>query len=387
MNKLRLGIIGYGQQGGFYGDLLANGQVSNMEVGAVTEIDSAKDARIKEVHPNVTIYRDYKEMVKSGDVDAIITTVPHYLHPEMAMFALENGIHVLNEKPAGVYTKQVKELNDFASKHDDLTYAIMFNQRNNPLYKRIKEIVDNGEIGDIRRTNWIITTWWRPQAYYDMSDWRATWGGEGGGVLVNQAPHQLDLIQWIAGVPEAVYGKVKYGYQRDIVVEDEVTAVLDYGNGATGTFVTCTHDLIGTDRLEILGDKGKIVVEDSQKVKVYRMTKSENDLNKEMDFEGVKSLFMGQMDINEIYQVEEFSAESQWGGQHAGVLENFAAHILDGEPLLAPGSEGINGVRLANAIHLSDWTNQEVSLVDFDDNQYLEELNKRIAEEGKYETR
>ncbi|MCZ0717350.1 Gfo/Idh/MocA family protein [Aerococcus kribbianus] len=387
MNKLRLGIIGYGQQGGFYGDLLAKGQVSNMEVGAVTEIDSAKDARIKEVHPEVTIYRDYKEMVKSGDVDAIITTVPHYLHPEMAMFALENGIHVLNEKPAGVYTKQVKELNDFASKHDDLTYAIMFNQRNNPLYKRIKEIVDNGEIGDIRRTNWIITTWWRPQAYYDMSDWRATWGGEGGGVLVNQAPHQLDLIQWIAGVPEAVYGKVKYGYQRDIVVEDEVTAVLDYGNGATGTFVTCTHDLIGTDRLEILGDKGKIVVEDSQKVKVYRMTKSENDLNKEMDFEGVKSLFMGQMDINEIYQVEEFSAESQWGGQHAGVLENFAAHILDGEPLLAPGSEGINGVRLANAIHLSDWTNQEVSLVDFDDNQYLEELNKRIAEEGKYETR
>ncbi len=387
MEQVRLGIIGYGQQGGFYGDLIAQNRVDKMVVGAVAEIDETKDSLIKERHPEVTIYRDYKEMIESGDVDAVITTVPHYLHPEMAMYALERGIHVLNEKPAGVYTKQVKELNEYAANQSEAVYAIMFNQRNNPLYQRIKEIVDNGEIGNIRRTNWIITTWWRPQAYYDMSDWRATWGGEGGGVLVNQAPHQLDLIQWIAGVPEKVYGKVKYGYQRDIVVEDEVTAVLDYGNGATGVFVTCTHDLVGTDRLEILGDKGKIIVEDSMKVKVIRMKQSENEFNKEMDFEGVKDLFMGKMNVNDLYEVEEFDSESAWGEQHGGVLANFAAHIIDGTPLLAPGAEGINGVRLANAIHLSDWTESEIDLRSFDDDKYLEELNKRIAEEGKYETR
>lgn len=326
-------------------------------------------------------------MIDSGDVDAIITTVPHYLHPEMATYALNNNIHVLNEKPAGVYTKHVQELNELAASKKDVTYAIMFNQRNNPLYKRIKEIVDNGEIGAIRRTNWIITTWWRPQAYYDMSAWRATWGGEGGGVLVNQAPHQLDLLQWIAGVPESVVGNVKYGYQRDIAVEDEVTALLDYGNGATGVFVTATHDIIGTDRLEILGDSGKIVVEDSKKVTVTRMKKSENELNKEMDFEGVKDLFMGKMDTSELWEVETFESEDQWGGQHAGVLENFAQNILKGEALLAPGSEGINGVRLANAIHLSDWLDKEVSLTDFDDDLYLAELNKRIAEEGKFDQR
>lgn len=387
MQEVRLGIIGYGQQGGFYAGMIVEGKVKGMVVGAVAEIDESKDELIQEKHPGVKIYRDYKEMINSGDVDAVITTVPHFLHPEMTMYALENDIHVLNEKPAGVYTKQVKELNEYALTKKDVTYAIMFNQRNNPLYKKIKEIVDNGEIGAIRRTNWIITTWWRPQAYYDMSGWRATWGGEGGGVLVNQAPHQLDLIQWIAGVPEKVYGKVKYGYQRDIPVEDEVTAVLDYGNGATGVFITCTHDIIGTDRLEILGDKGKIVVEDSKEVTVTRLKKSENDLNKEMDMEGVRDLFMGKLDFASLSEDETFTVESEWGGQHAGVLENFAQHILTGEKLLAPGTDGINGVTLANAIHLSDWLDEEVSLTDFDDDLYLEKLNERIAEEGKFEQR
>ena len=387
MEKVRLGIIGYGQQGGFYGSLIAGGKVDGMVLGAIAEIDESVDAKIRGDFPDATIYRDYKEMIDSGDVDAIITTVPHYLHPEMATYALNNNIHVLNEKPAGVYTKHVQELNELAASKKDVTYAIMFNQRNNPLYKRIKEIVDNGEIGAIRRTNWIITTWWRPQAYYDMSAWRATWGGEGGGVLVNQAPHQLDLLQWIAGVPESVVGNVKYGYQRDIAVEDEVTALLDYGNGATGVFVTATHDIIGTDRLEILGDNGKIVVEDSKKVTVTRMKKSENELNKEMDFEGVKDLFMGKLATSELWEIEEFEVEDQWGEQHAGVLENFAQNILKGEDLLAPGSEGINGVRLANAIHLSDWLDKEVSLTDFDDDLYLAELNKRIAEEGKFDQR
>src|SRR5699024_10241411 len=232
-------------------------------------------------------YDNYKDMLESGDVDAIVTTVPHYLHPEMGIEALKRNIHALVEKPAGVYTKQVKELNDFAATKPDVTFAIMFNQRTNALYQKVKEIVDNGEIGNVRRTNWIITTWWRPQGYYDQSEWRATWKGEGGGVLVNQAAHQLDLLQWIAGMPKKVYSNVKYGYQRDIAVEDEVTTILDYGNGATGVFITCTHDIIGTDRFEILGDKGKIVVDDSKTLTIKRLKKSEPDINKTMDMQEV----------------------------------------------------------------------------------------------------
>ena len=262
----------------------------------------------------------------------------------------------------------------------------MFNQRNNPLYQRIKQIVDSGEIGRIRRTNWIITTWWRPQGYYDQSAWRATWGGEGGGVLVNQAPHQLDLWQWICGIPRSVYAKVAYGFRRDIAVEDEVTAVVDYGDGATGTFVTATHDLVGTDRFEILGDNGKIVVENSKTATVTRLKRPERDISDGMDMQDVQRLFTGQLKTDDYYTTEDIEFESPWGAQHAGVLENFAANIQDGTALLAPGSDGINGVRLANAIHLSSWTGKEIPL-DFDEDDYLIELNKRIREEGKFPER
>lgn len=385
--KVRLGIIGFGTQGSTYANFIKNGLVPNMEIGSICDSDLEKKRIAEEEYPTVPFYDNYVDMLESGHVDAIITTVPHYLHPEMGIEALKRDIHALLEKPAGVYTKQVKTLNDYAKKKPGVTFGIMFNQRNNPLYKRIKEIVDNGEIGKIRRTNWIITTWWRPQPYYDQSEWRATWGGEGGGVLVNQAPHQLDLWQWICGIPKSVYSKVSYGYKRDIAVEDEVTAVMDYGDGATGVFVTATHDITGTDRFEILGDQGKIVVENSQKAFVTRLSEPEEDISSNMEQEDVKKLFKGEMNTDDFYTTEEIEFDSAWGEQHSGVLKNFAAHILDGTPLLAPGSEGINGVRLANAIHLSSWTDKEVSLENFDEDTYLIELNKRIQEEGKYSTR
>jgi predicted dehydrogenase len=217
-----------------YARFIKTGMVPSMEIGAICDTDQAKAEIVQSEFPGVKFYSKYEAMLDSGDVDAIVTCVPHYLHPEMGIAALQREVHALVEKPAGVYTKQVKELNAFAATKPGLTFAIMFNQRNNPLYQKIKEIVYNGEIGKIPRTNWIITTWWRPQGYYDQSAWRATWGGEGGGVLVNQAPHQLDLLQWICGIPKSVYAKVAYGFRRDIAVEDEVTALIDYGEGATG---------------------------------------------------------------------------------------------------------------------------------------------------------
>ena len=384
--KVRLGIIGLGQQGGAYAKFIADGLVPNMEIGAICDIDPAKKELAASQYPDVPFFDDYIAMLESGSVDAIVTCVPHFLHPEMGIETLKRNIHALVEKPAGVYTKQVQELNEFAASKPELSFGIMFNQRNNPLYKKLKEIVDSGEIGSIRRTNWIITNWWRPQGYYNSSEWRATWGGEGGGVLVNQAPHQLDLWQWICGVPKSVYSKVAFGFRRDIAVEDEVTAVVDYGDGATGVFVTATHDIVGTDRFEILGDQGKIVVEDSKVATVTRLVRPEREISDSMDTEGVRKLFMGQLNRDELYTSEVIEFESAWGGQHAGVLENFAANILDGTPLLAPGSDGIKGVRLANAIHLSAWTGKEVPL-DFDEDEFLQELNKRIAEEGKFPER
>ena len=383
---VRLGIIGLGAQGSMYAKFIADGLVPNMEIGAIADIDPTKAAVAAGTYPDAAFFDDYIALLDSGTVDAIVTCVPHFLHPQMGIDALRRGIHALVEKPAGVYTKQVAELNAFAATKPELSFGIMFNQRNNPLYVRLKEIVDNGEIGTILRTNWIITNWWRPQGYYDQSAWRATWGGEGGGVLVNQAPHQLDLWQWICGVPTSVYSKVAFGYRRNIAVEDEVTALVDYGNGATGVFITATHELTGTDRFEIVGDQGKIVVENSKTATVTRLKRPERELSESMDMGDVMKLFMGQLDVGELYTQETIEFDSAWGAQHSGVLENFAANILDGTPLLAPGSDGITGVRLANAIHLSAWTGREVSL-DFDEEEFLAELNSRIAEEEKFPER
>lgn len=381
MKTVRLGIIGIGAQGGTYAGFISEGKVKNMVIGAICDIDPAKKAMCAEKYPDVPFYDNYIDMLESGNVDAVVTTVPHYLHPEIGIAALQRDIHALVEKPAGVYTKQVKELNEFAASKPELTFGIFFNQRTNPLYQKVKEIIDNGEIGKIRRTNWMITTWWRPQGYYDQSAWRATWEGEGGGVLVNQAPHQLDLLQWICGMPKKVYSNVKYGYQRDIAVEDEVTTLLDYGNGATGVFITCTHDILGTDRFEILGDKGKIVVDDSKKITIKRLNTPESEMSATMSWADVMSIFTGK-GLSDIYTEEVLEFESVWGGQHISVLENFAANIVEGTPLIAPGSDGIHGVAFANAIHLSSWLGKEVELP-VDEDLYFAELSKKIEEEKK----
>lgn len=391
MDKVRYGIIGVGNQGGYYARYLTGAMAmmgvkpTNACLGALCDIDGAKRTMCEIMYPETPFFDNYKDMIASGAVDAIITTVPHYLHTEIAIYALEHGMPVIVEKPAGVYAKAVREMNECAARHPDVPFGIMFNQRTNKLYQQLKEIVSGGSMGQIRRTNWIINSWWRPDSYYKQSAWRATWGGEGGGVLVNQAPHQLDLFQWICGVPCKVCSNVRYGVGRDIVVENDVTALLTYPNGATGVFITCTHDVIGTDRLEIDMDGGKIVVEDSKKAKVYRLKRSENEMNATISNEDMSKLFMSN-GVNKVYDIEEFENKDGWGSQHGEVLTNFAAHILNGAPLLAPGSDGINGVNLANAILLSSWLGREVELP-VDENLYLAELNKRIAAEGKYPTR
>lgn len=385
MEKIRLGIVGLGVEGMAYAQFIRDGRVPNMTIGAVSDVAADKESVAKEF--DVPFFSDYKELIKSGQVDAVVTTVPHFLHPEIGIFALENGVHALVEKPVGVYTKQAQRLLDVAKSKPELKFGAFFNQRTNDLYKDLRALVSSGELGELRHTSWIITNWWRPQGYYDMSAWRATWGGEGGGVLVNQAPHQLDLWQWICGVPKAVFAKAQFGFRRDIAVEDEVNALVDFGNGATGSFMTATHDMIGTDRLEILLDKGKIVVENSKDVTIWRLNKAEQELSKNMSLEDVRKLFTGQLDMSEFMTTETKTYTSVWGDQHSEVMRNFAAAIHGEEELLAPGADGMHGVRLANAIHLSAWTGQEVSIENFDDTTYLNELNKRIREEGKFEER
>lgn len=381
---VRLGIVGAGTQGSAYARFIAEGMVPHMTLAAFADTDPQALAAAAEKHPGVATFADHRALLASGLVDAVVTTIPHYQHPEVAIDAIEAGVATIVEKPAAVHTAQVRRMNEVAEAHPEVPFAIMFNQRNNPLYQRIKQIVDAGEIGEVLRSTWIITTWWRPQGYYQQSAWRATWGGEGGGVLVNQAPHQLDLWQWICGVPQKVFAKAGFGFRRDIAVEDEVTALVDYGDGRTGTFITCTHDLDGTDRLEILGSQGKIIVEGSKTATVKRYSRPEKEISDATTPESARQLMSGNAaGLEDVVSTEVIEDTSAWGAQHSGVLENFALHVLGEAELLAPGTDGIHGVRLANAIHLSAWTGREVP-IDFDEAEYLAELNKRIEAEGTY---
>lgn len=297
---------------------------------------------------------------------AVTVAVPHYQHPELSIRALKKGLHVVCEKPAGVYAKQVKEMNAEAAKSDKL-FTMMYNQRTNPLYIKMHELVHGGEIGEIRRVNWMITNWFRTQFYYDSGSWRATWKGEGGGVLMNQCPHQLDLLQWICGMmPSKMRAFCRFGKWHDIEVEDDVTAYMEFPNGATGSFVTSTADAPGTNRFEIDGSKGRIVYENDKLL----VSKSNSDLQESL------------MTSKDCFAMPQYTTEiiEQSGDnpQHVGILNNFANAILGLEPLYVDGREGLKCVELINAMQLSSWLNKEVALP-IEDELYWTELQKRIS--------
>lgn len=379
MENVRYGVIGIGNMGTSHSGWLAGGKIPGATLTAVCDIDEKRRAWAKENLPEVAVFEDYKELLDSNLVDAVIIAVPHYLHPEMAIESLKRNINTMVEKPAGVYASQIREMNAEAEKHPDVKFAMMFNQRTNPLYQKVKEILDAGTIGELRRVTWIITSWWRIQKYYDSSAWRATWAGEGGGVLVNQAPHQLDLLQWLCGMPSLMEAHLKYGSHRDITVEDDVTAYFEYPNGATGTFITCTHDALGTDRLEIHGDNGKIIITDSKCVTVKKMDKPEDVWNHELDFRQMLALVKGQTQ-QKLYTEETFECPENWDQQHIDVLINFTNAIAKGEELIAPGAEGIKAVEIANAMFLSDWLGHAVT-IPVDDELFYAKLQEKVQEE------
>ena len=281
------------------------------------------------------------------------------------IYALEHGLHALTEKPAGVYTKQVRQMNE-AAEHSDKVFAIMLNQRTNCVYRELHKMIESGELGELKRMNWIITNWYRTQAYYDAAGWKATWAGEGGGVLLNQSPHQLDLLQWLCGMPVKVRAFCHEAKWHDIEVEDDVTAYLEFENGATGVFVTSTGDAPGTNRLELTFDMGKIVCEEDQLI-FDKLNESERTFCKTSS-EGFATP-----------EVERIVVETDGiNEQHIGVLKAFADRILHGGKLVAEGTEGIRGLMFSNAMYLSSWLDKTIELP-FDEDLFLEELNKRRA--------
>ena len=374
MKKIRFGIVGVGNQGTHYAaQLFAKGQIENGVVSAICDLSDLKINAIKEKlnDDSIVYFHDYKEMVKSGICDAVLVETPHYSHTEIVKFCLENNMPVICEKPAGVYTKEVREMNELAAKCDT-KFAMMFNQRTNCVYRKMREIIAEGGIGELQRITWIITNWFRTQNYYDNGSWRATWDGEGGGVLINQSPHQIDLFQWILGqMPKTVRGFCQYGKWYDIEVEDEVTAFVTYENGATGVFITTTGEAPGTNRLEISGTKGKLLCE-NEKLVWYKNATDAQEHSKTADTAFTRPEV-------EIIEVETDGKNPQ----HAGIINNFANTLLALEELFVDGKDGFNGVELMNAIELSGWKNGEEITLPVNEEEYLAELNKRRATSRK----
>lgn len=366
MEKIRAGVIGLGNMGTTHAKNIAEGKIPKMELAAICDIAPARREYAEKNFEGVSVFDNAENLYKSGLVDMVIIAVPHYDHCPLAIQAFENGLNVVVEKPAGVYTKAVLEMNEAAKKSGKL-FGIMYNQRTNPIYQKVKWLIDSGELGTLKRVQWTITDWYRPQSYHDSCTWRSTWKTEGGGALINQNPHQLDLWQWLFGMPDKIMSHCSFGKYYDIEVEDDVTAFMQYDSGLTGVYITSTGEAPGTNRLEIACDMGRLVVE-KNKLEFKRNVESEREFNKN---------FTGIFGIPECWDCS-IPADSSGGEQHIGILKNFAKALLTGSPLLAPGEEGILGLTISNAIHYSAWTGDWADLNNFPHDEFYALLQDKI---------
>lgn len=366
MDKVRIGIIGIGGMGSHHAGYLSKGEVPNAELTAVCDVSPARLEWARKSLPEaVKTFDNADALFAAKCVDAVMIATPHYFHPVYAIQAFENGVHALSEKPAGVYTKQVREMNE-AAEASGLVFALMFNQRTLASYQKLKQLVADGEVGELKRVVYIITNWFRTQAYYDSGGWRATWAGEGGGVLINQCPHNIDLWQWICGMPNKVRAFCGFGKYHNIEVEDDVTAYVEYPNGATGVFVTTTGETPGRNELEITGDRGRLLYSGGDKIHFDRTVVSVDE------FRATSPSGFG---TPECWNVE---IKGGGGPSHKGITTNFVAAIRDGAELIAKGTEGIRSLQISNAMHLSAWTDSTVS-IPVDEDAYYECLQERIA--------
>lgn len=344
MENIRAGIIGIGNMGTAHAHTIYGGQIAGMTLSAVCDVKEERRAYCKENFPGAAVFADAEEMIASGLIDMIIIAVPHKLHTYYAEKGLLAGLHVLTEKPADVLASKARSLHELA-KSSGKVFGIMFNQRTNPLFAKAREIVQGGQLGELKRSVWIITNWYRTQSYYDSGDWRATWSGEGGGVLLNQAPHNLDLWQWICGMPQSVIAFCDMAKYHHIEVEDDVTIYVRYQNGATGAFITTTGECPGTNRLEVSGDLGKLVLEDGV-LKWWKLKTPEPEFRFTCP-EGFAQI---------PYDYEEITMEKPEEA-HPGILRDFVKAVNEHTPLLAPGYDGVYELSISNAAYLSEWEN------------------------------
>jgi len=363
MKHVRLGIVGLGNIGKFHTSYLLEGKVSRCELAAVADANAANLEPCKA--RGIATFDKCEDMIRSGKIDALVVATPHFLHTTIGIDALQNGLHTMIEKPISAHKADAEKLFAVAKQHPQQVFAGMFQMRVEPRYQKIQKLIES-ELGRLVRINWIITDWFRTEAYYASGGWRATWKGEGGGVLLNQCLHQLDMLQWLCGMPARVRGFCQLGQFHEIEVEDNVTCYLEWANGATGVFISSTGEAPGSNRLELVGTRGKVVLENN------KLTFTRNDADMIEFSKTVKSGFAKP----EVWNVEVPFDNA--ANAHATLMQNFVDAILDGTPLIAPGYEGLGSVELANVLLYSSLLGQTVELP-LDGQAWEAKLNELIA--------
>ncbi len=347
MEKVRIGIVGMGNMGKYHADYLIKGKVAHAELSAVCSTSPEKLSAYKDP---VAVFGNGEEMIRSGSIDAVLVATPHYQHTSLGICAIENGIHLMVEKPISAHKADAERLIEVSAQHPDIVFGGMFQLRTEPRYLKLKKLIADGDLGDIVRINWIITDWFRTEAYYASGGWRATWKGEGGGVLLNQCLHQLDALQWLVGMPSKIRSFAQCGRFHDIEVEDNVTAYLEYPNGATGVFVSSTGEAPGSNRFEIAGTRGRVILENDQ----IKFTRNESCM-----LEHSKNSPIG-FSKPEVWEVDIPFGNAEL--PHAILMRNFVEAIRNKTPLIAPGVEGIHSVELANVLLYSSLVDQTINL-------------------------
>ena len=365
LNEIKVGIIGVGNIGSKHLECIHSGKVSGMRAAAICDIDQNRLDDLHKKYPELAVYERYEDMLSCADIDAVIISVPHPLHAKIAVAALKSNKHTLLEKPIDIKISAASSLCREAEKSNRV-FGIMLNQRTNSLFQKAREIVKNGKLGTLKRSTFLITNWYRTQAYYDSGSWRATWSGEGGGVLMNQASHNLDLWQWVCGMPKTITAFCNVAKYHDIEVEDEATIYAEYENGATGVFITSTGETPGTNRFEVCGTLGKIVIENGV-LKHWRLFEDERTICKTAK----EGLVAPKFEYSE-YKNDEESA-------HRGILQNFTNAVLFGEELIAPGGDGMNELTISNAAYLSEWNGNKKITLPFDIDEYDLKLAQKAA--------
>ena len=346
MKDVRIGVVGVGQMGRLYVEAIR--AIDGLELTALCTRTLGKIPDLPEAK-----FADHRELIASGRVDAVVIATPHWSHPTVAIDALARGLHVLTDKPLAVHVADGRRM---LAAHTDkaLRFGVIFNERTRPVNVKIRSMIEAGELGTLRRVIWLATGLFRSHAYYASGGWRATWAGEGGGVLINQASHDLDLLHWFAGLPVRVTAKIGLGKYHPIEVEDDVSAILEYPGGATGLFAITTGEAPGTNRVELTGDRGKLELDTN----TWRLRFFRNEMpTSEFSRTTPERFARPSVTTRDIAASADGAVES-----HVLILENFRDAIMHGTPLLAPAEEAIASLEIGNAMLLSGLLGRTVEL-------------------------